>query len=80
MNEHQDNSSITEPSLREEREGIGVVEELIPERPVHRAGRWEGQGEHIQRGYQVDVLEFLWLPHCMHYLPINYIYMYRNHF
>lgn len=38
MDEHEDDGGVAPPRLREEREGVGVVEELIAERPIHGGG------------------------------------------
>lgn len=71
MNEHEDNSSIAPTGLGKEGEGIGVIQELIPKGPVNSGSRWKSQSENIEGGYQVDVLEFLWLPHRMHNFTEN---------
>lgn len=71
MDEHQDNGGVAEPGLREEREGVGVVEELVAEGPVDGGGRRNGQREDVERGDQIYVLKLLGLPHCMHDLPVQ---------
>jgi len=72
MNEHEDNSSITEGSLWEKRESIGVIKEFITKSPVDSSSRWKCESEDIECGQQINVLEFLGFPHGMHYFPAKF--------
>lgn len=69
MDEHEDDSGIAEAGLGEEGEGVGVGEELVAEGPIHGGGGGQGEGEDVESGEQVDVLELLGLPHCVHNFP-----------
>lgn len=71
MDEHEDDGGVAPWGLGEEGEGVGVVEQLVAEGPVDGGGGGEGEGEDVQGGEEVDVLELLRLPHCMHDLPAN---------
>ncbi|KAG6511906.1 hypothetical protein ZIOFF_029985 [Zingiber officinale] len=69
VDQHQDHRRVPPPRLRQQGERVGVRQQLVAERPVHRRRRRKRQREHIQRRQQVDVLELLGLPHRVHYLP-----------
>lgn len=70
MNEHENDAGVTPAVARKEGEGVGVVEELVAEGPVDGSCGWQGEGEHINCGYKINVLELLRLPHCMHDFPV----------
>lgn len=47
VNEHKDNCGVTEAGFREEREGVGVVEKLVAERPVDGGSRRNRERKYI---------------------------------
>ena len=70
VDEHEDHRRVAPPGLGEQREGVGVRQQRVAERPVHGRRRRQRQREHVQRRHQVDVLELARLPHRVHDLPV----------
>lgn len=70
MDEHEDDGGVSPTGFGEERESVGVIEELIAKRPIHGGGRRNCESEYIECGHQVNVLELLWFPHSMHYFTV----------
>ena len=66
MDEHDDDCCIPESRPREQREGIGMIEQHVAEGPIHCSCRRKGESQHIERGKQVHELELLRLPHGVH--------------
>jgi hypothetical protein len=69
VDQHQHHRRVAPRRPRQQREGVGVRQQLVAERPVHGRRRRKRQREHVQRRQQVDVLELARLPHRVHDLP-----------
>lgn len=66
MDEHENDSHVSEGRCWEESKSIGVVEKQVPKCPVNSWCGGKGQSHHIEGSEQVYGLELLWLPHRMH--------------
>jgi len=69
VDEHEHDGGVAEGRPREQRQRVGVRQQLVPERPVHARRRRQRQRQHVQRRHQVDRLELLRPPHRVHDLP-----------
>jgi hypothetical protein len=69
VDEHEHHGGVAEGRPREQRQRVGVRQQLVAERPVGGGGGREGQRQHVQRRQQVDGLELLRTPHRVHDLP-----------
>jgi len=75
VDQHQHHRRVAPRRPRQQREGVGVRQQLVAERPVHGRRRRQRQREHVHRRQQVDVLEPARLPHRVHDLPAKYVIM-----
>lgn len=49
VDEHEDDGGVPPPGPWQQREGVGVRQQLVPEGPVHGSRRRQRQREHVQR-------------------------------
>ena len=66
VDEHEHHRGVAPRRPRQQREGVGVVQQRVPERPVHRRRRRQRQRQHVRRRGEVDHLEPPRPPHGVH--------------